>query len=266
MADEWVTIYFDGGSRGNPGPAAGAAYTDWQGGRERACYMPSATNNEAEYRGLLMAVALAQEHGLHHVKFRGDSKLVVMQISGEWQTKHPMMEALKKEALLALATISRWSIEWVGRAQNAEADRVANTEMDKHMGIVRPPIEISIEVAAEPREGEAELRPDIQKLNRLGSKAGFGDLKQLRVGGRDAFSRATLTSLEAVISNFQDCASAFSARLATDRLTEGLSDADRSKFLLQALRWSARGLQGDLALRKVLVDLEVAQNMRGKKR
>ena len=266
MVQEAVAVYFDGGSRGNPGPAAGAAYTAWQGGRERSCFIPSATNNEAEYRGLLMAIELAKELELAHVSFLGDSKLVVMQVSGEWQAKHPMMQELREQALRALTSIPRWQIGWIGRALNSEADRIANEEMDRQLG-VQPHAPLPTAQPPLPKaEGSPATRPDIEKINRLGNKAGFGDLKQLKVGGMDGFSRVSISGLQELLINFHDLHDAFHARLQTDKLTESLPDAAAAKLLLQALRWSARGLEGDLALRKVLVDLEVSNNVRGKKR
>ncbi len=268
MSLDTVKIYFDGGSRGNPGPAAGAAFTDCQGGRQRACFLDSATNNEAEYRGLLMAIELAKELQLTQVTFLGDSKLVVMQVSGEWQAKHPMMQDLKQQAIAALRAIPRWSIQWIKRELNGEADRIANEEMDRKLGIEALPVELikgdSIDQAtAEPETG---IRPDISKINRLGSKAGFADFRQLKVGGTDAFSRASLSSLEELLLNYTELHEAFTSRLAMDRLTESLPEVAKAKLLLNALRWSARGLKGDLALRKVLVDLEITNNIRGKRR
>src|SRR4051812_11625517 len=115
MTQDLVKIYFDGGSRGNPGPAAGAAYMDWEGGKERVCFIPSATNNEAEYRGLLMAIELAKEFKVPRVKFLGDSKLVVMQVTGEWQAKHEKMQELRQDVLEELSSIRHWQIEWIPR-------------------------------------------------------------------------------------------------------------------------------------------------------
>jgi len=263
MTQESIKIFFDGGSRGNPGPAAGAAYTDWQGGQERALFLEFATNNEAEYHGFLLAIELARSLQLPNPTFLGDSKLVVMQVSGEWQAKHPSMQQLKERALEALRSLPRWRIEWIPREKNSEADRIANEEMNRRMGI--QPMESVPGNESLSSSQRPDVRPDIQKLNSLGAKAGFGDFKQLKVGGRDEFSRASLDSLAELLENFVELRAAFQARLADDRLTATLPAEARDKLLLNALRWSARGLLGDLSLRKVLVDLEITNNIKGKK-
>jgi ribonuclease HI len=261
-----VKIYFDGGSRGNPGPAAGAAYSDWQGGQERVLYLESATNNEAEYQGLLMGIAMAKELGLTHVQFFGDSKLVVMQVSGEWQAKHPRMNELRQLVLEALRAIPRWQIAWIRREFNAEADRIANEEMDRRLGVERlpDPDPLPLETRTETADGQP-IRPDILKLNRMASQAGFGDLIKLKVGGADAWSRASMKVLGESLDNFEELCGMLRERLGSERLSSDLPDAAKDKLLLNALRWSARGLQGELALRKVLVDLEITNKMKGKR-
>ncbi len=272
MTVERVKIYFDGGSRGNPGPAAGAAYADFEGGRERSCFIASATNNEAEYRGLLMGIELAKELKLSHVTFLGDSKLVVMQVSGQWKAKHKTMQQLKLEVLAALSSLPHWSIEWLRRESNSEADRVANETMDRHLGVEKillPDLEIApltIEVPPAPGENRPPVRADIHKLNQLGAKASFADFRSLKVGGMDAYSRASLSALSEMIPKFEELNEAFIARLKADRNTKALSDQEMDKLHINALRWSARGLLGELAVKKVLVDLEVSNNIRGKKK
>lgn len=272
MSDAAVKIYFDGGSRGNPGPASGAAYADYEGGHEKACFLEHATNNEAEYRGLLMAIELAKELKLKKVLFLGDSKLVVNQVTGEWQAKNPMMAELKQLVLAALRSVPSWQIDWVRREFNSEADRVANQMMDAHQGIEplpkfdKVPVEAPIEKAQLSVDGRpVPLRADIKKLNDLGAKASFSDFRGLKVGGMDAFSKAKLEALESMIPHFKELRANFILRLNTDRNTQALADADKAKLLINALRWSARGLAGDLSLRKVLTDLEVTNNIRGKK-
>ncbi len=273
-----VKIYFDGGSRGNPGPASGAAYADFEGGRERSCFLESATNNEAEYRGLLMGIELAKELKLSDVIFLGDSKLVVMQVSGQWQAKHPMMNELKNQVIRELVGIPHWQIDWVRREFNAEADRVANQTMDKFQGLASlPKIAISPKIALDNLSASAApssldgtlpaapVRADIHKLNTLGPKAAFSDFRSLKVGGMDAFSRANAANLATILPNFTELNESIMLGLNTDRHTQSLSDAEKARLLINALRWSARGLAGDLSLRKVLVDLELANNIRGKK-
>lgn len=272
MSDAAVKIYFDGGSRGNPGPASGAAFADFEGGHEKACFLEHATNNEAEYRGLLMAIELAKELKLKKVIFLGDSKLVVNQVTGEWQAKNPLMAELRQEVLAALRGLPNWQIDWVRREFNSEADRVANQMMDAHQGLepIPPLAKVKVQEPVEKAQmsvdgNPAPIRADIKKLNDLGPKASFNDLRSLKVGGMDAFSKAKLEALEALLPQSGDLKISFMQRLNTDRNSSTLPDADKAKMLINALRWSARGLAGDLSIRKVLTDFEVTRNMRAKK-
>lgn len=124
----------DGGSRGNPGPAGyGAVVIDAATGEtlvEAAEYIGVATNNVAEYRGLVAGLraahALAPDATVH---VRMDSKLVVEQMSGRWKIKHPDMKPLAAQAARIFPP-SAVSYEWMPRAQNKHADRLANEAMD----------------------------------------------------------------------------------------------------------------------------------------
>ncbi|MFD7884153.1 bifunctional RNase H/acid phosphatase [Streptomyces bauhiniae] len=124
----------DGGSRGNPGPAGyGAAVSDAATGEtlaEAAEFIGVATNNVAEYRGLLAGLRAA--HALDpeaRVAVRMDSKLVVEQMSGRWKIKHPDMKPLAMEAR-GIFPPGRVTYEWIPRERNKHADRLANEAMD----------------------------------------------------------------------------------------------------------------------------------------
>ncbi|MFG3012274.1 bifunctional RNase H/acid phosphatase [Streptomyces cinerochromogenes] len=124
----------DGGSRGNPGPAGyGAVVRDAATGEtlaEAAEYIGVATNNVAEYRGLLAGLRAA--HALDAgaaVHVRMDSKLVIEQMSGRWKIKHPSMKPLATEAR-AVFPPDQVAYEWIPREQNKHADRLANEAMD----------------------------------------------------------------------------------------------------------------------------------------
>ena len=97
-----VVLEADGGSRGNPGPAGyGAVVRDATTGAvlaERAAGIGTATNNVAEYGGLIAGLKAARELGAGDVEVRMDSKLVVEQMSGRWKVKHPSMQPLAREA------------------------------------------------------------------------------------------------------------------------------------------------------------------------
>ncbi|WP_069768960.1 bifunctional RNase H/acid phosphatase [Streptomyces sp. LUP30] len=124
----------DGGSRGNPGPAGyGSVVIDAATGEtlaERAEYIGVATNNVAEYRGLVAGLRAARElDPSAKVRVRMDSKLVVEQMSGRWKIKHPDMKPLAAEAARVLPA-GQVAYEWIPREQNKHADRLANEAMD----------------------------------------------------------------------------------------------------------------------------------------
>ncbi|MEV4228161.1 reverse transcriptase-like protein, partial [Streptomyces bobili] len=124
----------DGGSRGNPGPAGyGSVVIDAATGEtlvERAEYIGIATNNVAEYRGLLAGLRAARElDPAAPVRVRMDSKLVVEQMSGRWKIKHPGMKPLAAEAA-GIYPPGQVTYEWIPREHNKHADRLANEAMD----------------------------------------------------------------------------------------------------------------------------------------
>ena len=132
-----VVIEADGGSRGNPGPAGyGAVVKDADGAilAERKESLGVVTNNVAEYNGLLAGLAAAAELGASTVDVRMDSKLVVEQMSGRWKIKHPDMQPLAERAKELAAGFARVKYEWIPRAQNSHADRLANEAMDAATG------------------------------------------------------------------------------------------------------------------------------------
>ncbi|PZR53722.1 bifunctional RNase H/acid phosphatase [Xylanimonas oleitrophica] len=141
MPGRHLVVEADGGSRGNPGPAGyGALVRDAATGRvlaERAGFLGIATNNVAEYTGLLEGLRAA--HALDpdaRVEVRMDSKLVVEQMSGRWQIKHDALRRIAQEAGRVLPA-THVSYTWVPRAQNADADRLANEAMDTAGDVVR---------------------------------------------------------------------------------------------------------------------------------
>ena len=130
-----LVVETDGGSRGNPGPAGyGAVVRDAATGEvlaELSDFLGHATNNVAEYSGLIAGLrAAAALAGGADVDVRMDSKLVVEQMSGRWQIKHPDMRPLAAQARQAAQALGRVSYTWVPRSRNAHADRLANEAMD----------------------------------------------------------------------------------------------------------------------------------------
>ncbi|MGW2597569.1 bifunctional RNase H/acid phosphatase [Streptomyces klenkii] len=133
MAPRFI-VEADGGSRGNPGPAGyGAVVLDAVTGEalaEAAEYIGTATNNVAEYRGLIAGLEAAKAlDPSAEVQVRMDSKLVVEQMSGRWKIKHPDMRPLAARAR-ALYPAGQVAYEWIPREKNKHADRLANEAMD----------------------------------------------------------------------------------------------------------------------------------------
>jgi ribonuclease HI len=128
-----VVVNVDGGSRGNPGPAAVAAVvTDPAGDEltERAETIGDATNNVAEYRALLLGIELAKELGADEVEFVGDSKLIVEQVKGNWKVKQEHLRPLHAQVTKALRGLPNWSIRHVKRDENDRADQLLNDALD----------------------------------------------------------------------------------------------------------------------------------------
>jgi ribonuclease HI len=128
-----VVVHVDGGSRGNPGPAAAGAVISTPGGDvldEAMEVIGRATNNVAEYRGLLLGLRRARELGATEVEVVNDSELVAKQINGQYKVKHADMRPLFVDALQALREFDAWSVRSVPRAQNAAADALVNRALD----------------------------------------------------------------------------------------------------------------------------------------
>ncbi|ANZ36152.1 bifunctional RNase H/acid phosphatase [Lentzea guizhouensis] len=137
-----VIVEADGGSRGNPGPAGyGAVVRDHRTGEtlaERKGFVGVATNNVAEYQGLIAGLKAAGEVGAEVVEVRMDSKLVVEQMSGRWKIKHPSMQPLAKEAKQLADAFDKITYGWIPRERNRQADRLANEAMDAQKESRRP--------------------------------------------------------------------------------------------------------------------------------
>jgi ribonuclease HI len=128
-----VVVHVDGGARGNPGPAAAAAVLSTPEGDvidEASVVLGRATNNVAEYRGLLLGLERARALGATEVEVINDSELVAHQVNGRYKVKHPDMIPLHRQATEALRGFERWSLKPVPRAQNAGADALVNQALD----------------------------------------------------------------------------------------------------------------------------------------
>jgi ribonuclease HI len=136
VGDGRVVVYFDGGSRGNPGPAAiGAVVWDESGELPTRVatvseYIGEATNNAAEYRAVIAGLEAALESGARRVLVRGDSMLVIEQLRGKWRVKNAGLRPLFEEARALLAQFGEVVLEHVVRAKNTDADALVNAALD----------------------------------------------------------------------------------------------------------------------------------------
>jgi probable phosphoglycerate mutase len=128
-----LIAYIDGGARGNPGPAGYGVRIEQPDGtlvEEFSESIGVATNNVAEYRGLLAALEWARTHNARNVRVRSDSLLLVQQMRGNYRVKHPNLQPLYARARLLAHEVGRVSFEHVRRESNTHADRLANAAMD----------------------------------------------------------------------------------------------------------------------------------------
>jgi beta-lactamase class A len=128
-----LSIYVDGASRGNPGPAAlGVVAQDGRGRvvSEIAEYLGETTNNVAEYRALLRALEEARARGADELEIFADSDLLVRQVRGTYRVKSPHLIPLHQQAAAALRGFKRWRVAHVPREKNAAADALANRALD----------------------------------------------------------------------------------------------------------------------------------------
>ena len=133
-----ITIFTDGGSRGNPGPAAGA-FVLFDENKKQLCamakFLPRATNNVAEYTGLLTALEKAVALKAKNVKIYSDSELMVRQINGEYKVKNENLRELYLQCKSLLDNFSKWEIKHIFRDKNTKADNLVNRALDLRIDI-----------------------------------------------------------------------------------------------------------------------------------
>jgi ribonuclease HI len=128
-----LTVHVDGGSRGNPGPAAAGVVVSGASGEvvdEATELLGSTTNNVAEYRALLLGLDRAKALGATEVEVVNDSELIAKQVNGEYKVKHADMKPLHAQALKALSGFDVWTVRTVKREQNEGADALVNQALD----------------------------------------------------------------------------------------------------------------------------------------
>ena len=131
-----ITAYFDGGARGNPGPAGFGVHIVDDNGQvlaEIAQAIGVATNNVAEYRGLLAALQWAVDQGVTALHVRGDSLLLIQQMRGVYRVKNEGLLPLHRKARDLSASIGQVTFEHVSRDRNKQADRLSNLGMDQNV-------------------------------------------------------------------------------------------------------------------------------------
>ncbi|ELZ20435.1 ribonuclease HI [Natrinema limicola] len=126
-------VYFDGGSRGNPGPAAiGWVIVTGDGiVAEGGETIGTATNNQAEYEALIAGLEAARDYGYDEVHVRGDSELIVKQVRGEYDTNNPDLREKRVTVHELLAAFDEWTLEYVPRDVNERADGLVNEALDQ---------------------------------------------------------------------------------------------------------------------------------------
>ena len=127
-------LYADGAARGNPGPAGAGAVLLADDGEviaELTKYLGTATNNVAEYTGLIIGLEEAKRRGIDEIEVRMDSQLVVRQMSGIYRVRHPNMVPLARRARELYESFRRRSITHVRREQNTAADLLSNRAIDE---------------------------------------------------------------------------------------------------------------------------------------
>ncbi len=191
-----VVIYTDGGSRGNPGPGAGA-FVLMDGDGEliggKGVFLANTTNNFAEYTGLCEGLAAAAEMGVEKVSVFSDSQLMVRQINGQYRVKSANLKGLYRKCMEILGGFSKWEITHVMRESNEEADALANKSMDKKRDVE---LEAASGMAGASSDGGKRLRLGI--LISGGGTTMVNIQKEIEAGNLNAEIAVVVSSLSTV--------------------------------------------------------------------
>jgi ribonuclease HI len=155
---ETLTVRFDGGSRGNPGPAGIGVVVEAADGTPLVTlgrFIGNATNNVAEYHALITGLSEALKLGATSIIVRGDSELVVKHIRGQYRVRHPDLQVLHRKASDLLAKFKSSRVEHDMRNDNALADRLYNAAMDRRADVTDLDDTPSPHAAPAPRPGPA---------------------------------------------------------------------------------------------------------------
>ena len=172
-AEGAYTANIDGAARGNPGPAAYGVVVRRPDGTTHESlgkYIGRATNNVAEYYALIAALDYAAASGIRRLRVYSDSQLIVNQIKGLYKVKHPDLRPLHERAKKQAAGLETFTIQYVPREQNRDADDLANAALDSTGGVKPAYAAESSRVADTPR---SEPRPSLSAPRRI--RARFRD-------------------------------------------------------------------------------------------
>ncbi|NQT48060.1 MAG: ribonuclease HI family protein [Chloroflexi bacterium] len=131
-----LTVYVDGASRGNPGPAAiGAVIEDDEGAPKvkLSCYIGETTNNQAEYKALIMGIREAALLGAEYIDMKSDSELLVEQVRGNYKVRNANLKPLFQEVRQILREFKSFTITHIPRRENTAADALANEALDVYL-------------------------------------------------------------------------------------------------------------------------------------
>jgi ribonuclease H / adenosylcobalamin/alpha-ribazole phosphatase len=252
-----VVIEADGGSRGNPGPAGYGAVV-WTATRsavlaENKQAIGRATNNVAEYSGLIAGLEEAAKLGASEVDVRMDSKLVVEQMSGRWKVKHPDIAPLHEKATSIAERFDRVTYTWIPRVKNSHADRLANEAMDAAAELDTPAVEATAVPASSParwtgargaptrflllRHGQTELsverrysgrgNPALTDLGRRQAEAAAQYLARKAAHGRSSENAGVEAVISSPLQRAHDTAQAAAKALGLDvAVDEDLIETD----------------------------------------
>jgi len=195
------TANIDGAARGNPGPAAyGVIVRRPDGAKHESLgkYIGRTTNNVAEYYALIAALDYAAASGIRRLRVFSDSQLIVNQIKGLYKVKHPDLRPLHERARKQAAALETFSIQYVPREQNRDADEMANAALDSTSG-VKPAYgsQAGDKTAAPLKAASAAIPADAREFSQSARKIYFDDL---RVGQK--FTSGTYRMEESRIKSF----------------------------------------------------------------
>lgn len=256
----WV----DGACAGNPGPMGIGGLVKNAEGLALAVFSihaGSGTNNEAEYLAAIQCIELAAQLGAARLQLWSDSDLIVHQFSGHYEVTKPHLQRLCDRMHRAARSIPGGvAVQWVSRVHNAEADALAS----RAAGMPQAPLGGEQAIGWQACAGylpEASALaalpagpPSVKALLRAGTPK-FGDFIKLKTGGADGYSRMPLETCKAAIGLRHGPG-------AVAWLVEALGTQETGSFGKSAIKWCARGLPPDLALKKASVDVEMAANAR----